>query len=126
MVAGVILAIAISGVAFNLPAKARFALSAPAFDQLVAQAGQSPKQLDESDAPEFSCACPKVIGLYAIDHCEVTSFGYLFFDPLGNALVDYAGFAYLPYGKRLQSNGAFELQELVHLRGDWYAFAASW
>lgn len=116
--AGLILAAAIAGVALNVPVKARFALSAPAFDRLVDQAGPPSKQLDDSDVPDFPVDCPSVLGLYGIDHCEVTSYGYLFFDPLGNALLDYAGFVYLPYGKRLQSNPGFELQELVHLQGN--------
>ncbi len=62
----------------------------------------------------------------AIDSCRTTTGGYLFFDPLGNAAVDYAGFAYLPNGPSLDSDGGFELQELNHLQGPWYAFVASW
>lgn len=123
IVGGIILGLAITGIAFNLPVKARFAASAPSFERFVDRAGIPPAHGDD-DVVEV--ACPRVIGLYAIDSCEVTDDGYLFFDPLGHALVDYAGFAYLPDGPQLESTAAFELQELVHLQGDWYAFAASW
>ncbi|HEY9294574.1 MAG TPA: hypothetical protein VIP98_25105 [Microlunatus sp.] len=124
--AGVILVVAIGAIAVNLPVKARFAASAPAFYGLVEEAGPPPSRLDKGDAADFPVGCPRLVGFYLVDDCETTNGGYLFFDPLGNALVDYAGFAYLPEGPRLESNGGFELQELVHLQGDWYAFAASW
>lgn len=126
IVAGLILALSIGAIALNLPVKARFAASEPAFNQLVKQAGSPPAHLNENDPVEFPSGCPRLVELYAIDDCQTTSGGYLFFDPLGNALVDYAGFAYLPNGPRLESNAGFELQELIHIHGNWYAFAASW
>lgn len=124
IVVALILAVTAAGVVVGFPTKARFAVSEPSFNSVVAKLGPPPAAVKDSDPVEVDC--PSLVGLYAIDHCEVTDGGYLFFDPLGNALVDYAGFAYLPSGPELTSTGAFEVQEVIHLQGDWYAFAASW
>jgi hypothetical protein len=124
--AGVILALAIGGIGLNLPVRARFALSAPSFNQFVDKAGPPPVQQATNEWGNLSGECPARIGLYAIRSCETTSGGYLFFEPLGNALVDHAGFAYLPDGPQLASKASLEVQELFHLQGDWYAFTASW
>jgi hypothetical protein len=124
--AGVILAVAIAGIGLNLPVRARFALSAPAFSQVVEQAGPPPVQQASDRWDDMHGECPARIGLYAVESCEAISGGYWFFDPLGNALLDYAGFAYLPDGPRVGSEPGLEVQELVHLQGDWYVFIASW
>lgn len=124
IIVALVLLVTVVGVASGLPLATRFALSEPAFGNFVGRAGPPPASLADDDLIER--ACPGRLGLYAIDRCEVTAGGYLFFDPLGNALVDHAGFAYLPDGPVLASNAGFELQELVHLSGPWYAFAASW
>ena len=124
--AGVVLAMSVGAILLNLPVKARFAASLPAFDRIVQRAGPPPAELKENDGLEFPVACPKLVGLYVLEDCQTTSGGYLFFDALGNTLVDYAGFAYLPNGPHLDSDAGFELQDLIHLRGDRYIFTASW
>lgn len=126
VVAAVVLVAAVAGLVLQLPTAGRFAVSQPNFQALVERAGPPPGPADEDQATVFPVRCPARVGLYAVDRCEVTSGGYLFFDPLGNAMVGYAGFAYLPNGPRLNSDAGFELQELKHLRGPWYTFTASW
>lgn len=124
--AGVILILTPVALAVNLPVKARFLLSAPAFNQLVAQAGPPPARLGDRASIQFPGDCPVRVGLYAVNDCEVTDGGYLFFDPLGTGMVDQAGFAYLPNGPHLESDPGLEVEGLVHLQGNWYAFEASW
>ena len=124
IIVGLILAVTAAGVVVGLPTKVRFAASEPSFNSFVDKIGPPPAVVKDSDPVDVDC--PSLIGLYVIDHCELTDGGYLFFDPLGNAMLDYAGFAYLPNGPNLTSTGAFEVQEVIHLQGDWYAFAASW
>jgi len=123
--AGLILAVAAVAIAVNLPVKTRFLLSTRAFNQLVVRAGPPPARLDVH-TDKFSGHCPVRVGLYAIDGCEMTDSGYLFFDPLGTGLVDRAGFAYLPNGSHIASEPGLEVDGLVHLQGPWYAFEASW
>jgi hypothetical protein len=116
-------AVLVAGVVAQVPLKTRFAFSASAFQGTVRDAGPPTSRSDDLN---FSGSCPSWIGLYAIDSCESTgNGGVLFFDPLGNAMLDYAGFAYVPNGPQRDTSW-LQSPQFTHLRGPWYAFVASW
>lgn len=123
MIGLVVIIVGIVGMQQNLPVRARFAASAAEFQAIVDAAGPPPRGDEE---PSAEPPCPASIGTFAIDRCESVPGGYLFYDPLGSGLVDWAGFAYLPYGPLPDTEYTSEMQDMFHLQGHWYAFWQSW
>ncbi len=115
----------------NVPMKARWLVSEPAFNAIVHQAGppsvQPPDPVDQEKGWSSLEPCPAIVGLYRIYDCEGFPGGYLFWHWPGSGLVDDAGLAYLPSGVPDNAGtGWFESPEFTHLHGDWYAFSSSW
>lgn len=122
VITGLIIAVMISGIALNLPLKARFAISRPFYNHAVAAGALEPP----SDEPYGAIPCPSVIGLYGVADCWKTDAGYFFADPLGTDLVDDAGFFFTPGGTIPPSTAGWELRDAIGLGGGWYAYQASW
>ena len=115
----------------NVPMKARWLVSEPAFNAIVHEAGPpSVRPSDPVDQEEGWSSlepCPAVIGLYRISSCDGFPGGYLFWHRPGSGLFDDAGLAYLHSGVPDKAGtGWFESPEFTHLHGDWYAFSSSW
>jgi len=69
---------------------------------------------------------PGRLGWFDIDRVSREGDVVLLFEHDG-ALLDNAGFAYLPDGPDPDlENGTFESPSYTHLGGPWYAFTASW
>ena len=120
-----VLAAIVGSMAIHLPLTARFALERASLQRdhrrrRCTGRGQRHKGLPGR--------LPIPSGLYMITDCAtVPQGGYIFYDDLGTAMVDYAGFAYLPNGiPRALDQSDFESPEFVRIRGPWYSFTASW
>lgn len=107
--------------ASGVPLNVRFELNRSDFDEIVQ---------DLEPAGSFNewarLQVPDHVGSYEIDTAYQVGPNVILYEHNG-AFLDDAGFAYLPEGpdERL-GNGGFEAPSFRRLRGDWYAWTASW
>lgn len=101
-------ALAIAGV----PLQARWAASEAAFEHAVEQ-------------PATAAALRGRIGAYRITAVDRVGDAVIFREASG-ALMDDAGFAYLPGGPTDPVLDRFETPQFRHLGGGWYAWTSSW
>lgn len=107
-----------TSVAFDLPLRARWAVSKGQFAEEARRYGDS--AAESSLSTEF-------VGGYLVNYIEKNPFGVVFFSAAGDGLVDDAGFAYLPHGTQgILAGPAYEGGEFVPIGGGWYRWTASW
>jgi hypothetical protein len=98
----------------ELPLLARFALSRPAFDQVIADRGET--------AP--GAPCPKRIGSYRIRSCRTIG-SDTYYTARDAGLLDSVGFVYLPEGAPIDPPTNTSIR-YAQLRGPWYSFVETW
>ncbi len=112
----------VAAVMTGFPQSVRWLASEVAFEDQVSRLPTPSGDLTEW--PE--ARVPGRIGLYPIDFAYYVPGGIVFYESDG-ALIDDAGFAYLPDGPTPElDTGWFERPEFTHLGGAWYAWTASW
>ncbi len=98
----------------ELPLLARFALSRPAFDQVIADRGEA-----GPGAP-----CPSRIGSYRILSCRTIG-SDTYFTERGGSFLNSVGFVYLPDGAPADPPSTTSIT-YGQLRGPWYTFVEAW
>lgn len=98
----------------ELPLLARFALSRPAFDQVIADRGEA--------GPGASC--PRRIGSYRILSCRTLG-SDTYFRARDGGFLDSVGFVYLPEGVPVDPPSGTSIT-YAQLRGPWYSFVEAW
>lgn len=98
----------------ELPLLARFALSRPAFDQVIADRGEA--------GP--GAVCPRRIGTYRILSCRTLG-SDTYFRARDGGFLDSVGFVYLPEGVPTDPPSGTSLT-YGQLRGPWYSFVEAW
>ena len=98
----------------ELPLLARFAVSRPAFDQVIADRGET--------AP--GAPCPKRIGSYRIRSCRTIG-SDTYFTERDAGLLDSVGFVCLPEGAPIDPPTNTSIR-YAQLRGPWYSFVETW
>lgn len=108
----------------DVPQRARWDASRPAFERVVAGLPPAPAAGDDWQPVDV----PARIGAYGVQAAyRVHDGGLVFYDDTGSGLADDAGIAYLPAGPDPSlENGSFEAPSFEHLGGPWYAWTASW
>jgi hypothetical protein len=111
----------------DVPLKTRWALSRPAFEEVVAALPATPPAPADADADSWPTApVPSRIGLYGVLEARLVPGGVLFTDSTGS-LGDDAGFAFLPAGPGPDlGSGGLERPRFRGLGGPWYAWTAGW
>jgi hypothetical protein len=99
----------------NVPLKARWALSRPAFDGAV-------EEIIAEDVHRMTGS--ERLGLYSISRFDRHGDAIFFYEQSGGFL-GISGFAYLPDGPRPQFDRYFETLSLTHLQGPWYIWSSS-
>ena len=98
----------------ELPLLARFALSRPAFDQVIADRGEA-----GPGAP-----CPTRIGSYRILSCRTIG-SDTYFTERDGGFLNSVGFVYLPEGAPTDPPTGTSIT-YGQLRGPWYTFVEAW
>lgn len=108
--------VAWSLLAFDVPLRARWAVSRADFNQAVALVQRDPARAEELEGQ---------IGWYSINSIQVVDGGVLF-DEWTGGFFDDSGFAYLPDGPDGGVERAWlDSVVLLHLSGPWYAWVRS-
>lgn len=104
----------------DAPLRTRWALSRNSFaDAAVDVAASQPPSA-------ISRPFNRRLGLYQVRGVRRVNTGVIFYEKAG-AILDDAGFAYLPNGPTPDlENGLFERPQFKALGGGWYAWTASW
>jgi len=116
----------VGALAGNVPLRARWFVSLPSLDRIVAD---GPSSAGPDDV--VSIEVPDRVGLYRVDGADrvgANTFVYVAAGSSDGVFLTGAGFAHLPDGPSwdLYPGGDCDRVEYDHLGGDWYSWACYW